>query len=302
MSMGVNNIPPKLCSYSCVYCQLGITPRERTERSSFYSPEYVIEAAKQRLEKVLSQKWNVDYITFVPDGEPTLDENLGKEIVGLRETGFKIAVITNSSLLWMEDVRSDLMNADWVSLKVDTVDEQLWKTINRPSEDLSLSMVLEGVRQFSSEFKGNLATETMLVSSINDGPNELEATASFISGIEPHTAYISIPTRPPAEVWVKPPDEEVVNEAYQIFRGLLERVECITGYEGNLFTYTDDVQEDILGITSVHPMRKEGLMEMLSKSGKDWGVVEGMISRGILKEVEYNGTKFYLKSQGIQEK
>ena len=302
MSMGVNNIPPKVCSYSCMYCQLGITTREKTERRKFYSPEFIYEAVKQRLEKVLSQEGRVDYITFVPDGEPTLDSNLGKEILKIRETGIRVAVITNSSLLWMEDVRSDLMNADWVSLKVDTVDESLWKAINRPSDDLSLQMVLEGARKFAQDFKGDLSTETMLVSKINDSPDAVEETASFISGIKPNTAYISIPTRPPAEKWVKAPDEEVINEAYQIYRERLNRVECITGYEGNLFTYTGDVREDILGITSVHPMRREGLVEMLSKAGKNWDLVEGMVASGILKEVEYNGIKFYMKRLGANEK
>lgn len=295
MSLGVNNIPPKVCSYSCVYCQLGITPEEDIVRREFFDLHEISRAVENRVKKTKLSGGRVDYITFVPDGEPTLDKNLGTEIESLKETGIKIAVITNSSLLWMKEVRENLMLADWVSLKVDTVDTKVWKKINRPSRQLSLEAIMDGQIKFSKEFPGTLTTETMLVSGLNDGVQAIRETGKYINELKPQTAYLSVPTRPPAESWVKPPDEFSLNRAYQVMSSIVEKTECITGYEGNLFTYTGDIVEDITGVASVHPIRREGVEDLLQRSGESWELIERMISEGLISEVEYNGIKFYMR-------
>jgi len=117
----------------------------------------------------------VDYVTFVPDGEPTLDANLGVEVTGIRGLGARVAVITNSSLLWMEDVRRDLLEASLVSVKVDSVDPGEWRRINRPHPSLRLDSILEGLRLFAREYKGILYSETMLV----DGVTTLEGAGGY---------------------------------------------------------------------------------------------------------------------------
>jgi len=143
-SLGINNIPPKVCTYSCVYCQLGRTIKMQVERRAFYEPEDILRDVQDKVEKAREAGESVDYLTFVPDGEPTLDINLGREIELLRPLGIKIAVITNSSLIWREDVREALMKADWVSLKMDSVREEVWRRINRPHGSLQLTSILDG--------------------------------------------------------------------------------------------------------------------------------------------------------------
>ncbi|MCD6323970.1 MAG: radical SAM protein, partial [Desulfurococcales archaeon] len=172
-SLGVNNIPPKTCTYSCVYCQLGNTLTMTVERRAFYRPEEIVEAVSKHAGKVLQLGGRIDYVTFVPDGEPTLDINLGEEIAGIKALGFRVAVITNSSLIWLDDVRDALLQADWVSLKVDAVDEHVWRRVDRPHKSLKLGSILEGIQEFSRSFKGFLATETMLVSRVNDDTNSI---------------------------------------------------------------------------------------------------------------------------------
>ena len=115
-SLGINNIPPKVCTYSCVYCQLGSTIKMRIKRQNFFKPSEIQKEIKKKIEKVHEVGENIDYLTFVPDGEPTLDINLSREIDLLKPLGIKIAVITNASLIWREDVRNELIKADWVSL------------------------------------------------------------------------------------------------------------------------------------------------------------------------------------------
>ncbi|HDO19843.1 MAG TPA: radical SAM protein, partial [Thermoplasmatales archaeon] len=142
ISLGINNIPPKTCSYSCVYCQLGITTDLRISRSEFYEPSSIVEEVKKRLKFFKGKK--IDYITFVPDGEPTLDINLDKEIEEIKKLGIKVAIITNSSLIWREDVRKTLKKFDLVSVKIDAVDEKIWKKLNRPHPELDIEDILQG--------------------------------------------------------------------------------------------------------------------------------------------------------------
>ncbi|MBE9478850.1 MAG: radical SAM protein, partial [Chloroflexi bacterium] len=161
-SLGINNIPPKICTYACVYCQLGRTLKMQVARQAFYGPEEVIGVVRDKVTSALDQDEAIDYLSFVPDGEPTLDLNLGVEISALRELGIRIAVISNASLIWREDVRAELMAADWVSLKVDAVRIPTWRQIDRPHGSLTLHAILDGIRTFAGDFKGDFVTETML--------------------------------------------------------------------------------------------------------------------------------------------
>jgi len=113
-SLGINNIPAKTCSYSCVYCQIGRTNKMQMSRSNFYDPKDIFLETQSKINDLNTKGEKVDYITFVADGEPTLDINLGTEIELLRQFGIKIAVITNASLIWMDDVKRDLMKADGI--------------------------------------------------------------------------------------------------------------------------------------------------------------------------------------------
>jgi len=116
-SLGINNIPPKICSYSCIYCQVGRTLNMQSERGEFYQPEYILEVTEEKIKKTREKGETIDYLAFVSDGEPSLDINLGRVIKLLKPLGIKIAVISNALLIWREEVREELCGADWVSLK-----------------------------------------------------------------------------------------------------------------------------------------------------------------------------------------
>jgi len=268
------------------------------DRKPFYEPGEIVRQVKDKIEKAKGNKEPIDYITFVPDGEPTLDGNLGREIELLKPLGYKIAVITNSSLIWREDVRSELSKADWVSLKVDSVNEGIWHRVDRPHGTLRLDLILDGMLTFAEAFKGELTTETMLVTNLNDSDELLSQTAEFIARLNPAVSYVSIPTRPPAEEWAKAPDEETINRAYQIFRKGIAKVEYLIGYEGNAFAFTGNFEDDILSITSVHPMRQDAVEEFLKRAGGDWDIIRNLIAQKRLLETEYEGRKFYIRKLG----
>jgi wyosine [tRNA(Phe)-imidazoG37] synthetase (radical SAM superfamily) len=294
-SLGINNIPPKICSYACVYCQLGRTIQMQIERQAFYEQENIIKTVRDKVAKVVNQGEGIHYLTFVPDGEPSLDINLGTEIYALKELGIPIAVISNASLIWQEEVRADLMAANWVSLKVDAVRLPTWRKINRPHGSLDLDKILEGIQVFVDEFQGDLATETMLVNGVNDSEADLQELATFLGGIQPDIAYFSIPTRPPAEESVKSADEESINLAYQLVKNEIGRVELLLGYEGNAFSFTGDVAEDLLSITAVHPMRKDAVQHLLAEAGAEWEVMDILLQQEKVIEIEHDGMCFYLR-------
>ena len=295
-SLGINNIPPKICTYSCVYCQLGRTVKMNVERKEFYKTEELFKEVGGRVEKTRKKNEDIDYLTFVPDGEPTLDINLGKEIDCLKSLNVKIAVITNASLLWRGDVKKDLKNADLVSVKIDTVSEKTWKKINRPHPSLKLSKILEGISEFGQKFNGTLYTETMLVKGLNDNLKEIEKITDFIEKLPATKSYISIPIRPPAEKWVKSPSEANINRAYQIFKEKNIDVELLIGYEGNEFTSTGDIRQDILSISSVHPIREEGMEELLKGANSDWEIIESLKNENEIVEIRYKGKRFYMRN------
>jgi wyosine [tRNA(Phe)-imidazoG37] synthetase (radical SAM superfamily) len=296
-SLGINNIPPKTCSYSCVYCQVGKTSNIIVDRQAFYNPEDILREVKRKVDEATVRNEKIDYLTFVPDGEPTLDIHISKEISSLKQTGMPIAVITNASLLWREDVKEDLRKADFISLKADAVSENLWRKVNRPHKGLRLNMVLESIQEFAEEFRGTVVSETMLIKGIDYG-NEFEKIAEFLTELKKlNKAYIAIPTRPPTENWVKRPKEDVVNAAFQAFSKKLgaSRVEYLVGYEGNAFASTGNVEEDLLSITAVHPMREEAVKKLLKKANADWQVIEKLLCGNKLVELEYEGNMYYMR-------
>ena len=319
-SLGINNIPPKVCTYACAYCQLGRTLKMQVDRRAFYGPEDVFKAVRDKVRMATDSEESIDYLTFVPDGEPTLDINLGREIQLLRSLGLKVAVITNSSLTWRQDVRDDLVDADWVSLKVDAASEDVWRRIDRPHGSLRLASVLGGMLEFADAYRrtsgadrrtsgadrrtsgagrrtspGELVTETMLVRGVNDGVEHVKEIADFLARLAPDRAYLAIPTRPPAEPLLRPPREESINRAYQILSDRLDHVEYLIGYEGNAFAFTGNVEEDLLSITAVHPMREDAVRDFLARADAGWPVVRWLIAQGRLVETEYEGHKFYMR-------
>jgi wyosine [tRNA(Phe)-imidazoG37] synthetase (radical SAM superfamily) len=265
----------------------------QVERREFYLPKKIFLDVHKKAKNARCEGESIDYLTFVPDGEPTLDLRLGEEIKRLRKLELKIAVITNSSLIWRMDVRDELCRADWVSLKVDTLSPDVWRKINRPHGSLSLDQILEGISKFARAFAGHLVTETMLVQGLNDGPGEIEKLSHYLAGLKPRKSYIAVPTRPPAEKWVRPPAESVINMAYQVFKRKAIPTEYLIGYEGNAFAFTGNAREDLLSITAVHPMRDKAVRELLKKANAGWEVIENLLNENKLVEIKFEKKVFY---------
>ena len=297
-SLGINNIPAKHCSYSCIYCQLGETQNTYITRKEFYNPEDIFADVQEVVKNVRKKGISIEYITFVSSGEPTLDLNLGNTIDLLKLLGYKIAVISNSSLIWIEDVRSELKKADWVSLKIDTANEQLWRKINQPNKLLHFSSIKSGLQEYSKN--KNFVTETMILKKVNSGEKHTHELAQFIAGLNPNKAYLSIPVRPPAQESVSKPDEKTILKIFEIFSEYLPKVELLINFEDNSFIPINDIENEILKITSVHPLKEQFLESFLDKGNSDWKIVERMLKNRILKSITYEGQNYYLRPLNIK--
>jgi len=294
-SLGINNIPSgKSCTYSCVYCQVGLTKNYSSNRSQFYSPDILLSEIKKHIGK-LDESNKPDFLTFVANGEPTLDINLGKSIEKLKTLNIPIAVITNASLLHLADVREELCLADWVSVKVDANNKELWQKINLPEQHLNFEKHIEGILAFSEQYQGFLATETMLVNGFNDDLNSFSQTSELIKRIAPKVAYLSIPTRPPAITNVVAPHEQKINEAYHTFSDKGIKTELLLGFEGTHTGYTGNAYEDIINICAVHPIREDTMLELLKKDNADASVLSSLLKGKYIKQVSYKNNNFYVR-------
>lgn len=294
-SLGVNTIPAKACTYGCVYCQVGPTTDRDPEPRDVFPPGEVRDAVARHLAAVRAAGQGVDWLSIVPDGEPTLDRRLGETIDLLRGLGLPVAVFTNGSLLWRPEVRARLARADLVSLKVDTVDPAAWRRVDAPSRGLDLAAVLAGEQAFAREYRGRLITETMLVAGLDDADAGVAATADFVATLHPEIAYLAVPVRPPTRRGVRGPDEASLVRAHAAFAARLPRVELLTGHETAGYAHTGDARSDLLAVLAVHPLREGAIRQLLADDGADWSLVEALEAEGALVSNVYQGDRYWLR-------
>jgi len=295
LSLGINHLPPKTCTYSCVYCQLGRTSFMTTNRSRFSDASHLVDRIQERVEELSTNGNRPDTITFVPNGEPTLDRSLGDMIQQLKPLGIRTAVISNASLLWHPECRRHLMEADIVSIKVDSVMQKTWHKIDRPHGTLDLDEVFNGIHWFAQIYKGKLFTETMLVRSLNDTEEEAEAAAMFIADLHPHTAYLALPLRPPAEDWVRAPDQKALMRIFEIFQSHLDNVELLMDLPESQLAIGEDAIGILLSTLAVHPLNQADINQYLENRKIPINTIESLIADGLIQRIPHGDTAFYLR-------
>jgi len=179
-------------------------------------------------------------------------------------------------------------------VKVDVRRHTSWRRLNRPPHSLGIASVLWGVLDFARDYRGELLTETMLVEGYNDDAACVEGVADFLARVQPHRAYLSVPTRPPAKRSVRPPSEGALVRAYTILTRQVRSVELLATEGDGPFGHTGDAERDLLGILSIHPMRETAVRRYLAEVEESWDVVEGLLEQHRLVRVEYRDEPFLL--------
>lgn len=221
----VDYVPPKCCNYSCTYCHSDRRPCHHLDRSALSDPEQVV---KEVAARVAEPGPRISCVAIAADGEPTLDLHLGRIIEGLAALGKPVAVLSNGTLLTRDDVRAELGQADFVSLTFDAARPAAWQKVNAPHPGLRFDTMLQGFRVFAASYSGHLSTETMLIDGLNTSTSELEATADFISSLDPEVAFLAIPSGPQLTDELRPPNRATVERAAALFAERLRRIECLS--------------------------------------------------------------------------
>jgi wyosine [tRNA(Phe)-imidazoG37] synthetase (radical SAM superfamily) len=293
--LGVNNVKAGVCSYDCIYCPIGKTNCCSIYTNNCLSPYELHLSVKNKLEELKKNGKKIKYIIFSGSGEPTLDSNLAEEIELLREFGYKIAVYTNSAHLWNENIQQNLMFADYVSLKIDTVNEETWLKLNRPHKRLKYDHLLQGIKEFTRNYKGIISTETTLIKGYNDSPDEIEKLSKFLNSLNPTSAYFMTPRYPPAEAYAVSPSAETLTELSEIIEKKVANSVLLCCSQNEEFYATDDFENELLGLLAIHPVDKKGVRNFVTGEAEE-AILKTMIDNKIIQEIDYNGKKYFTKT------
>ena len=253
------------------------------------------------MEQALKSRENgdIDWVTFVGSGEPTLHSQFGGLIRRVKEiTPLPVAVITNGALLYLPEVREELSAADAVLPTLDAGDARLYRKLNRPHPDITFERLTDGLIAFRKEYRGKLWVEVMLVHGLNDTFQALHDIAEVLQKVKPDAVHINLPTRPPVETWVQPPDDEGLMSAISILGNTAEVVHPAEG-GFDLSGYANAV-DAIIGIVTRHPMRQDELERTLTcwSSGQVSEALADLEASGKAQVVERYGIHFWSAAPG----
>lgn len=199
-SLGVDVIPLKTCTFDCVYCQLGRTTEKTLERRAFFPLKDVVDQVKARLRETRPV-----YVTVAGSGEPTLEARLGDLLEALKGiSDVPVALLTNGSLLWDEDVQRAAALADLVIPSLDAGDEEFFRWVNRPAEGLSLDLILNGLASFREHYAGQIWLEVMVLAGMSETRKRLQALAAAAARVRADRIQLNTPVRPGGQDFTVP--------------------------------------------------------------------------------------------------
>jgi wyosine [tRNA(Phe)-imidazoG37] synthetase (radical SAM superfamily) len=289
LSLGVDPLASKSCNLNCVYCELGRSFKLTAERRVFVETSYIIDELKQYFEK----GGEADYITISGSGEPTLALNLGELIGEIKKiSSRRIAVITNGVLLSDPDVRRELSGANVVLPSMDAFTEKAYIKVNRPHGSIKINEVIEGLRAFAAEYKGEIWLEIMVVSGMNDSDSDILQARKVLDTI-PGIKRIQINTvvRSRAEDFAEPVSDEKMAHIAML---LGTRAEVIGKFMGSTLHTIDSVEDAVLEALKRRPMTAEEFEQTLGlKKAEVTRTLDLLINRGFVRKDFFNAKEFY---------
>jgi wyosine [tRNA(Phe)-imidazoG37] synthetase (radical SAM superfamily) len=287
--LGLDIVPFKVCTLDCVYCQLGRTTDKTVERRDFVDIYAVLAELKERL----AQGLGADFITISGSGEPTLNSRLGELIDGIRAiTDIPIAIITNGTLLYREDVRADCAKADVVLPSLDAGDEQGFQKVNRPHKDISIEKLISGLCKFREEFAGQIWLEVFLIEGLNTDAEQIAKIKDAVKLIRPDKVQLNTAVRPAAEPGVRKVDAEKLQA---MATELGQNCEVVADF--SLGCHRDNSQHAAESVLSMLKRRPCSLDDICSGLGihrnEALKHVSHLQSKGAIGSEERGGTIFF---------
>ncbi|MBF0300022.1 MAG: radical SAM protein [Oligoflexia bacterium] len=221
ISLGIDLIPKKICSLDCIYCECGKTLTLSIKREEFYP----LNAVLDEIDKFFSTNsadfaLEIDYITFSGQGEPTLYSKMGAVIEYLKKNypQYKLALLTNSTLFYQEDLRKELLPLDLIVPSYDAASEDVFKKINRPHPQITAEIISNGLQQFRREFKGQVWVEVFIIPGINDSDEEIKRIKKDLEKFSPDKIQLNTLDRPGTESFIRPPSMEELTRLKSLFQ------------------------------------------------------------------------------------
>ena len=292
LSLGVDLIPHKTCTFDCLYCEVGRT----TNRTITGKPFAPVDEILRQLEKRLTE-CTPEVITLAGSGEPTLHSEIHHVISGIRElTDTRIVILTNGSLFWDEAVRQHVLGADLIMPTLSSAVSGTFQAIHRPHADLTLDRIVDGLKLLRSEFDGLIYLEVILLAGFNDTDEEIRALKPLIQEIQPEKIQLNTVVRPPADVCAKALDSRRLEEI-KLFLG--ERAEIVVdiGAEKGALAH-DGKGEGLLEMVRRRPLRMKDMANSMGLSIDEVeSMVKGLLIKGYLRCQEHSGEIFYVSNQ-----
>ena len=292
LSLGVDLIPFKTCSFDCLYCEVGRTT-EMTLTPVNYAPyKEVVREVEEKL-----RTCRPDVITIAGSGEPTLYADVEKVIDGIKEiTEIDVALLTNGSLFWREEIVRRVLHADIILPTLSSAFEDTYRKIHRPPAELSLERVIEGLKKLRAMYRGRIYLETIFLAGINDTDQEIAALKSVIDAINPDKIQINTVVRPPADIRAKCLDRQRLKE---IKNFLGPKAEIVAGSPaGNEKKGWGSAAEDFLDMVRRRPLTAADMARLSSMSVDDaQSVIKGLLIKGMIRKREYSGEIFYVAGE-----
>jgi wyosine [tRNA(Phe)-imidazoG37] synthetase (radical SAM superfamily) len=261
VSLGIDLIPHKTCSYNCIYCECGRTTNLTVERREYVPTAEVIE----ELDSYLSESPRLDYITYSGSGEPTLHNGIGEitRFIKDKYPGYRVALLTNGSLFFDKGVRDEMKGIDVIIPSLDSATERGFMKIDRPYSSLKVEEIISGLVELKKEFPGEFWLEIFVVPRLNDTEEELAALSEAVHRIAPDKVQLNTLDRPGVVDWIRAATHEE-----------LERFAEGLGYEGTEITgkpssrsgigsFSGDAMECIIQTISRRPCTVEDLSSIL---------------------------------------
>lgn len=291
-SLGVDIIPSKLCTYDCIYCEVGKTDKRGLARKEYFPREEIVEEVR----RAVAEYTDIDHITITGSGEPTLHSGIGDIISSIKQfTAVPLAVLTNGSLFFLPEVRKSLLEADIVSPSLDAVSEDIFQCIDKPHPKIRIADVIEGLREFRREFHGKLWIEILFVRGVNDSDDELQKLKDVVESIQPDLIHLNTVVRPPADSAAQPVTEEKLRAIQQFFG---EKAVIVSSFAGSSHHREELPSLDtILSMLERRPMTLDDLSKVLSVPSEKLSVLlHHFVATKKLKIALHNNELFYRKS------
>lgn len=283
LSLGIDLLPYKTCSLDCVYCECGKTTCLTTEIKQHVPTENVI----SELKNFLAEKPKLDVITFAGSGEPTLHSDIGKIIDYLKDNypEYIICILTNGTLLNLENVRRSILRADIIIPSLDAVSEDIFERISNPADGINAANVINGIIELRKIYKGKIILEIFVVPGLNDSPLELGYIKEACMKIKPDKIQLNTLDRPGTVNWITSPSAEELSTIIELLKPLNVDIINKPGTRMEKFRNSRDIIDTILSTLERRPSTIEDISNALGiNNTKIIIVLQNLINKGIIEE------------------